>query len=128
MDYGGDSLFTLSGPQIAGVLTLSVAMWAGLVAVVLRLRLRRRPARIAVAFALLAAFVWLSPQVYYLFYWATFDDLPLQSVIRTPPSPLDLLRLLTFTEEASLSRHGQGVLGWSLLALSWRSPGSGVRP
>ncbi|GIT92602.1 hypothetical protein JANAI62_31610 [Jannaschia pagri] len=126
--YAGDSLWTLGPWQVAGVLALSAVMWG--VVLVGQWRVRRRPGTVrwGVAAAGFVGFVWLSPQVYYLFYWATFDGLPLQSVIKTPPGPGDLLRLLTFTEEASLSRHGQGVLGWSLLALAWRSPGPGVTP
>lgn len=128
MIYSEDSLFTLTHMQIAGVLVLSLLMWAALVAALYRVRHANRAYRIGLALGLFAGFVWLSPQVYYLFYWATFDGLPLQSVVRSPPSPLHLLRLLTFTEEHSLSRHGQGVLGWSLLLVSWRSPASGDRP
>ncbi|WP_371155551.1 hypothetical protein [Jannaschia sp. 2305UL9-9] len=124
--YTSDSLFTLTPLQIVGVLFLSGVMWLGAVRL-----LRSGPGRLrrtGLAIVLFHGFVWLSPQVYYLFYWATFDGLPMQWVIRAPPSPGHLLRLLTFTEEASLSRHGQGLFGWSLLLLALRSSGSGVRP
>ncbi|UWQ18085.1 hypothetical protein [Jannaschia sp. M317] len=128
MGYGEDSLWTLTSGQIAGVLALSLAMWAGCLWAVRRAR--GRTVRVGVAVLSFAAFVWLSPQIYYLFYWLTFEGLPLQSVLRPPPTPAHLLRLLTFTQEASLSRHGQGGLGWSLLLAAWpaRSPGAGSRP
>ncbi|MEM7644499.1 MAG: hypothetical protein AAF366_18535 [Pseudomonadota bacterium] len=125
--YDGDSFFTLSAWGQAGLALLSLCLWAGTVGLCLRPVLTSRALRLARAVALLWAFVWLSPQVYYLYYQAIFDGLPWQIVVKAPPGPDHLIRLLTFTEQASLSRHSQGVLGWSLLALSWRSPGSGVK-
>ncbi|MEO0820358.1 MAG: hypothetical protein AAF074_08025, partial [Pseudomonadota bacterium] len=65
--------------------------------------------------ALWWAFLWLSPQVYYTYYRAIIPGLPLQVVIRSPPTPGDALGLLTFTGEDSLSAHGRGVLGWGML-------------
>lgn len=126
--YDGDSFFTLSVWGQVGLAVLSLSLWAATLGLCLRPPLRSRVLRLARAVALLWAFVWLSPQVYYLYYQAIFDGLPWQIVIRTPPGPGHLLRLLSFTEEASLSRHAQGVLGWSLLALSWRSPARGDKP
>ncbi|MGB3407605.1 MAG: hypothetical protein WBA67_08925 [Jannaschia sp.] len=128
MDYGNDSLFTLSAGQIAGVLAISLGLSLPMLGLLRRVRFRGPAVRIGVAALLFAGFVWLSPQVYYLFYWATFEGLPLQIVVKAPPSPRHLARLLTFTDETSLSRHGQGVLGWSLFLLAARSPGAGVKP
>lgn len=91
---------------------------------VLLVRRLRRPVwqRLLAALALFWLFVWLSPQIYYGYYLLIFDGLPIQSVIKLPPGPGHMVRLLTFTEEASLSRHGQGLLGWLLIASAlWRA-------
>ncbi|SFJ78534.1 hypothetical protein [Jannaschia pohangensis] len=121
--YGEDSFFTLSGGGQLGLALLSLILWA--LAVLLVWRLARGPIRGAVlALVVFVLFVWLSPQIYYAYYFLIFDDLPVQIVIKSPPGPGYLLRLLTFTQEASLSRHGQGLLGWSLLLVGvgrgWR--------
>ncbi|WGH77409.1 hypothetical protein [Jannaschia ovalis] len=111
------------------MLAISALLWA--LALWLVARAPRGWARLWAALGAFWAFVWLSPQVYYLFYIAHFDGLPWQVVTGPPPAPGRLLRLLAFAQEASLSRHGQGVLGWSLLALaalSWRSPSRGASP
>ena len=69
-------------------------------------------------------FVWLSPQVYYVYYLMIFDGLPWQIVVRTPPGPGALVRLLAFQDKASLSAHGQAALGWAMLAAAlWRGRG-----
>jgi hypothetical protein len=65
-------------------------------------------------------FLWLSPQVYYLFYQLIFAGLPVQIVITWPPGAETVLRRLTFTGPATLSAHGQGLLGWALLVLAVR--------
>ncbi|MEN0040319.1 MAG: hypothetical protein AAF764_03175 [Pseudomonadota bacterium] len=74
-----------------------------------------------VAFAL---FDWLTPQIYYFYYLGVIGDLPLQVVMDLPPTPTDLLRLLTFNERSNLSFHSRGLLGWALIAIalmqSWR--------
>ncbi|MDB2407995.1 hypothetical protein N9W17_05715 [Jannaschia sp.] len=124
--YDQDSLFTLTPLEIAGVLAISLAMW--LACAWLVRRGRSRAVRLALAVGAFAGFAWLSPQVYYLYYMIVFEGLPWQIVLDEPPSPLRLLRLLSFTAEATLSRHGQGVLGWSLLAVAFVSRSRGVRP
>ncbi|MCK0168793.1 hypothetical protein MWU52_14635 [Jannaschia sp. S6380] len=110
--YADDSFFTLtaSGQVGLAVLSLGLACLMGLAA----LRLHR----VLWALALFGAFVWLSPQVYYLYYVAIIDGLPWQIVVGRPPGPGTLLRLLTFTGDANLSDHGKGVLGWAMIALA----------
>ena len=113
--YAGDSFLTLGTGGRVGLLLLSALLWAGMLALGWRLR------GAIGAFggvALFWAFLWLSPQVYYLYYQAIFDGLPWQVVIAAPPDPARLLRLLTFTDAATLSAHGKGALGWSLIALA----------
>lgn len=63
-------------------------------------------------------FTWLSPQVYYLYYLQLLDGLPLQNVIQMPPSPIDLLKIATFTENANLSAHAKGILFWLMIILA----------
>ncbi len=129
MGYEGDSFFTLTGPEQVGLALLSLSLWAAMLALCAWPRLRRWLAVLR-AVGLFWAFVWLSPQVYYLYYLTIFDGLPWQVVVHRPPGVEHLLGLLTFTGEASLSRHGQGVLGCSMLVLAVsrpRSPGSGRR-
>ncbi len=79
-------------------------------------------AHAAAAITLFWLFLWLSPQVYYLFYWAIFDDLPWQTVIAAPPSPGALLRLFAIDFTADLPPIAQGLLGWGLLVQAlWHS-------
>lgn len=115
LSYAGDSFFTLTMGERAGLVVLSLTLWSG---VVMLGRWLRGPIWAVVLFW---GFVWLSPQVYYLYYQAIFDGLPWQIVVKAPPGPLDLLRLLAFRAADNLSAHGQGLLGWSLIgAALWR--------
>ncbi|MEO1612232.1 MAG: hypothetical protein AAFU55_07745 [Pseudomonadota bacterium] len=68
------------------------------------------------ALTLFWLFVWLSPQIYYLYYRFLIPDLPLQWVLKTPPDPLDIARLLIFQGRETLSDHGKALLGWGLVA------------
>lgn len=71
--------------------------------------------RVCVAVALFWAFVWLSPQIYYTYYMFLFNDLPVQSVIKSPPGPERIAKLLTFTERQTLAAHTAGVMGWAMI-------------
>ncbi|MEO1139034.1 MAG: hypothetical protein AAFW87_06220 [Pseudomonadota bacterium] len=75
-----------------------------------------RAARIVLAITVFWAFLWLSPQVYYFYYMLIIDSLPWQIVIKAPPGAGDLVRLMSFSDDASLSAHGQGALGWAMVA------------
>lgn len=121
--YQGDSFFTLGAGGRVGLVGIS-----GLIAVVvaaasraLFARIPRALARAGAAVMVFWGVVWLSPQLYYLYYLAIFEDLALQWVIRMP-SGAHILALLTFSAKPSLSDHSQGVLGWALIlaALGWR--------
>ena len=75
--YAEDSFHTLSLLGQIGLVALSLFLACLLVLASWRLALRRRAAiRIALALCLLYLFVWLSPQVYYLYYLTLFDGLP----------------------------------------------------
>ena len=60
-------------------------------------------------------FVWVSPQIYYMYYMIIIPDLPLQWVIWPPASPHSAFEMLFFQGEQNLSAHSQGVLGWLLV-------------
>lgn len=117
--YRDDSFFTLGAWEQAGLAALSLAMAFVLLCVVWKV-VRGRPLalRIAIAVAAFHVFLWLSPQVYYGYYRLIIDGLPRQSVIGAPPSPGALIALLGFQGPGTLSAHGQGVLGWALLAVA----------
>ena len=135
--YAEDSFHTLSLAGRMGLVALSLGLAGLLVFASWRLALRPGPAA-GVAFAVLLffLFVWLSPQLYYFYYMTLFEGLPWQSVIKVPPSPVKLLKLLVFQDEATLSAHGKGLLAWCLLltaafgkkARLWRRPRSRPGP
>ena len=118
--YPGDSFFTLSPGGQVGLALLSACLSLGLLWMTLRLarRFRHWLARITLALVVFWTFLWLSPQVYYAYYFLIFDDLPLQLVIKAPTGPSDLVQLLLFRGAATLSAHGAGLLGWGLLVMS----------
>lgn len=119
--YAQDSLFTLGWPARIGLILLSVtltlavlrAAWAlaGIVPFFFPVPI--------ITVGLFWLFVWLSPQVYYLYYQMIFDGLPWQIVIKWPPPGLqDLGALAGFSGPRTLSAHGQGVLIWLILGVS----------
>ena len=120
--YAQDSFFDLGPLGQVGLALLSLGLF-GLVAGAVGRGCRDGPLwlRLVWALGLFWAFVWLSPQVYYLYYRFLIPDLPLQWVVKAPPGPWRLVELLTFQWRANLAAHGQGVMGWSLAALAvWR--------
>lgn len=113
--YGGDPFFMLTPWGRVGLVVVS-AMLAGLLllAVIGLSRGRAWPLRLGIAALSFFAFVWLSPQVYYLYFMALFDGLPWQIVVKPPPAPRDLLSLLAFGQRGTLANHGAALLGWTL--------------
>ena len=112
--YAGDSLFTLTPPQITGVLLLGAALWTVCLAAVRAVG--PRGLRIGAALVLAWAFEWLSPQAFYSYYRLILDGLPAQWVVGwPPPGPAHMARLMGFSLEASLSAHGRALVAWSLL-------------
>lgn len=116
MIYAEDSFFTLGYGARIGLVVLSLVLsalcvtfvwWAsdGL----------KRVWRVLFALGAFWVFIWLSPQVYYTYYITIFDDLPWQNVIKAPPSFLDLARIVSFTDRANFSAHGQGLLAWAMV-------------
>ena len=115
--YSQDSFFDLSAIGQVGLGALSLTLFA-LTVLAAHLLLRGRPAwaRVLGALVMFWAFVWLSPQVYYMYYRLLIPDLPLQWVIKVPFGPFRLFEILTFQWRANLAAHSQGVMGWCVLA------------
>lgn len=121
--YADDSLFTLSIAGRWGLVAVSLLLSGSTLALLWRLmRGRLIFIRVVLALVLFAAFVWLTPQFYYLYYLVLIDGLILQSVIALPPSPNDLIRQLFFQERANLSYHSRGVLGWIMILMALLQP------
>lgn len=114
--YRHDSFFDLTPWGQVGLACLTVVL-SLTVLLIARLSLRNRTVglRILGSLSLFWLFVWLSPQIYYLYYRLIIEDLPLQWVIWPPPSVIEPLELLFFQGPHSLSAHGRGLLGWSLI-------------
>lgn len=120
--YQEDSFLTLGSWGQVGLVLISLALGLLMLCGVRRV-IRRQALVLRLCLALVAfwAFLWLSPQVYYFYYMVLIDGLPWQSVIKAPPGLTDMASLLTFTDEANLSNHSKGLLGWGMIALSfWR--------
>jgi len=118
--YDTDSFFTLGTWGRVGLLAISAALTLLWVLLAIQLRRFSRLRAGLAGLALFWLFVWLSPQFYYAYYLLLFDGLPIQWVARAP-EPATILRLLSFTERATLSAHGVGILGWLVLlsAILW---------
>ena len=116
--YQQDSFFDLSALGQIGLVVISTLL-SLLVLIVARKFLRRHGPviRICGAILLFWCFVWMSPQVYYMYYWMIFPDLPLQWVIWPPDGPDKAVRMLFFQYRQNLSAHSQGLLGWCLLII-----------
>ena len=115
--YAQDSFFDLSVWERAVVLCISATLF--LLALFAARGLRRGQSvwiRVLGALSIFWVFVWVSPQVYYQYYWLIVPDLPVQWVIWPPPDPQKALSLLFFQGPHNLSAHGKGLLGWALIA------------
>ena len=113
--YRDDSFFTLGLLEAAGLLVVTALLVLGVLALARRLRRGRPGRRLVAAAGLFWVFLWLSPQVYYVYYQLIFEGLPVQIVIGWPPGAEPVLRRLAFAGPATLAAHGQGVLGWVLV-------------
>ena len=118
--YQKDSFFDLTSWGQVGLACISLTLFILMVFLAHRL-LGPRPVwvRVLGALVLFYVFVWVSPQVYYMYYRMVIPDLPLQWVIWPPPEPTKALKMLVFQWRDNLSAHGQGVLGWGMLVAPW---------
>lgn len=112
--YGQDSFFTLGSLGQFGLITLSILMFALSIWAMTRLR-AHWGVKLGIALIGFYVFIWLSPQIYYIYYLFLFDGLPLQIVIGKPPTALAVFQLMTFTGQQNLSAHGSGLLGWGMI-------------
>ncbi len=124
--YENDSFFTLTAMGQIGLVMLSGVMAMGVVSLFVFatrtwFRAWFRTVNVLLAVTLLWLFVWLSPQIYYFYYVVLLDGLELKNVVHNLPQPIYILRLLSFSDEATLAQHGQGALGWVMIVVAlWR--------
>ena len=112
--YRDDSFFTLGFLEAAGLVVVTALLVLGVLALARRLCRGRLWRRLVWAAGLFWVFLWLSPQVYYVYYQLIFHGLPVQIVIGWPPGAETVLRRLVFAGPATIAAHGQWVLGWVL--------------
>ena len=117
--YEYDSFFTLSVMGQVGLTVLSIGLGILLVGLV-RWMVQDRPMALRLVSAVLALwlFIWLSPQIYYLYYMLLFDGLVFKSVLSSPPSLAKLFEVLFLRSDSTLSNHGKTLLGWILIISS----------
>lgn len=128
--YNGDSFFTLSSGGQTGLALLSLALAAATFVAAGRLfklvpergLAAKLAARLGVAVFVMWLFIWLSPQLYYLYYLTLFDGLPWQIVVQNPPEFHAILQQITFTGPATLSDHSKGALAWLLILYASAQP------
>ncbi|MEO0328574.1 MAG: hypothetical protein AAF217_08245 [Pseudomonadota bacterium] len=121
--YNSDTFFHLTIAGRFGLAILSICLSIVLLFIFMKISSRFPLAvKIGIAIVLFWLFVWLSPQVYYAYYWFLFDNLPVQSVIQFPPGPKELLQLMTFSNNQNLSDHSKGLLFWVMIgAAIWKT-------
>lgn len=128
--YEGDSFFTLTLIGQAGLAVLSLSM--GMITIWLARRFSKFDnwiLRGIWVFFLFYLFVWLSPQIYYFYYYLIFESIPFQNVIKSPPSLWAQFRLLMFSNGADLSAHSKGVLIWLMIfSAFYRNNPRGLKP
>jgi len=116
--YAQDSFFDLSPWGRVGLVCISIVLFLLVLWITAKILGNKTfLLRIAGSLTVFWLFVWLSPQVYYMYYMTIFDDLPLQWVIWPIESPLVALEYLFFMGPQNLSAHSQGLLGWSLILI-----------
>ena len=120
-----DSLFTLTSAQITGLMVVNVLVGALVLFMsIMATRYLRQANTVALRFGFISAlsallyfaFVWLSPQVYYLYYQTIIPGLPAQWVIKSLPETIfTATESLAMGPHGSLSDHSKGWLGRFLL-------------
>ncbi|WP_085908004.1 hypothetical protein [Kiloniella majae] len=123
--YEGDSFYTLELLESLGVIAITIILSFSVLFLALKKSyLLYQIAKkynerleiitfsdIALNLIIFSLFIWLSPQIYYAYYYIIFDGLPIQIVIKKFPDFLALTKVITLTDKANLSLHGQGLLG-----------------
>ena len=121
--YTADSFLTLSTSGQIGLAGLSAVLAIGMLMLTRRVtRSMQIALRIGTAILLFGAFEWLSPQIYYAYYWAIIPGLPVQSVISIVPDVLSSAEILFFSGPRTLSAHGRGALAWMMVIAAALQP------
>ncbi len=117
--YSQDTFFHLTTNGRLGLILLSFLLSAFLIGLFWKISNRfKLPIKLILAIIFIWIFIWMSPQIYYLYYIQIIDGLPLQNVIQTPPSPIEILQTVTFTGQSNLSNHSKGVLFWIMVTIA----------
>lgn len=124
--YAGDSFFTLDRFGQAGLIVLSLALALFCLVIVDRLArairaqnwLLRLSIGLSATWITFWLFLWLSPQIYYIYYTFIMNGLPAQIVIKHPLNVPDLIEILLFERRPTLADHGRGILGWLMMAFA----------
>jgi len=117
--YSEDTFFHLTVPGRIGLVFLSLMLSLFTIGLYWKISNRfKLPIKLLLTLVFIWAFIWLSPQVYYLYYIQVFSNLPLQSVIQAPPSVLKTVQTITFTGKSNLSNHGKGLVFWAMMIIA----------
>lgn len=114
-----DTFFQLSTAGQIGTAAISAVLAALMLWLCWRIvRKQRLALRLILALGLIVLFEWLSPQIYYLWYMAVFDGLPLNWVAGYWPHPVSAAKVLTLQAGDSLSAHSRALLGWAMIGIA----------
>ncbi len=120
--YSEDTFFHLTIQGRIGLVLLSLFLSAITIGLFWKISIRfKLPIKLILALIFTWLFIWLSPQAYYLYYIQIIEGLPLQNVIKGPPSPITLIQTITFTGESNLSNHSKGTFFWIMIFLALSS-------
>lgn len=118
--YENDSFFTLSMVEQVGLVVISLCLAGATLWLFYKIGKRMRiTSRVVTSLLFFWAFIWLSPQVYYLYYLLLFDYLDYQNVIQAAPNVHEIISILTFNDNANLSFHSKAIFGWMLIAMAF---------
>jgi len=114
--YEKDTFFHLSLTGRIGLVILSATMAGVIIFTFVRFTKNFAiPVRLGLTVVTLWLFIWLSPQIYYLYYIQIISGLPMQNVIQWPPSLVEILQTIFFGHKSNLSNHAKGVLFWAMV-------------
>lgn len=115
--YLQDSFFDLSQWGRIGLVCISTFLFLSVFVITAKL-LAKKPVWVKISGSLFIfwLFVWVSPQIYYMYYRTIFEDLPLQWVIWPIERSKVALEYLIFQGPQNLSAHSQALMGWALIA------------
>lgn len=120
--YDGDSFFTLGIGGQTGLVVLTIVLSVLMIMLTHRVAIifRWKVWAVVSALTLFWLFVWLSPQVYYVYCQMVLGDLPWRIVVAwPPPAGESLVDLILFRGEGTLANHGRGALFWAMAATAF---------